>query len=133
LSKDFVESIGLLDTQKTNTKDQKERQRSHNDPPYTHCKKEEGYDEVDNVSSTKGEQGFSNFGVFQTGNHWRWSFNGDTHHYQTDDCDQTSHQHIQISRSHSKMNGHRDIELFIEKKKKIATLEGRVKEALKEH
>lgn len=90
LSEDFVECIRLLDSQETNSENEKEGEETHNDSPYSHGKKEKRDEEIHHVASTEGEKWGSKCRVFQPRYYWRRCFNRHTQHDQAEESDQGS-------------------------------------------
>ena len=111
LAEDLVEGIRLLDTQETNSKDDEQRQTSHDHAPRSHGKQEKRNQNVNNVASAEREQSISELRMLQL---VRESFGGldrDAKHDQTHDSRQHTNQAVQVKRDRGEVYGGDSVEL----------------------
>lgn len=83
LTKDLIESVRLLDSQESNTKDENQRADSHYHSIYSHGKQEQGDEKVHDIASSKCKEIFPNSRPFETRYHWCGGFNCHKEHDQT--------------------------------------------------
>lgn len=94
LTENFVEGVRLLDSQKSNTKDQDQRADSHYHSIYSHGKQEQGNEQIHDVSAAKGKEIFPKSRSLKSRDHRCWRFNCDKEHDQTCYRNKGTNQHI---------------------------------------